>query len=648
MTTNNIKIKSMSLDDINKELYKRNSGIIAGHTHETSEFDPTVGAQNSSPFNREEAWQKESQEVRQKKKKRALIIGLSVFAAIVFVIGGIFLFSWWQKNAFHQDRVTVSIEGPREADSTQITKYVIRYKNNNRVTLKNVELSLSYPENFSPTNNTNFKRLGPSSGKIFIEDIKPKAEGFAELNGIFYAPKDAPVFLRAELAFIPSNGTAQLAIENQINVNITAAPMTLTLAAPKNAADGDEVAYVVSYKNIDTKVMENIQVRIDFPQGFQMDSSEPVPSEKDSYWYLGNLEAEQSGEITIKGRLFGNAGEKENIAVSLGQIGSERNFIAFNKQESSTEITMPILAIKQSLDGKDESENVINPGDVLRYAITYHNTGDIVLRDAIVTAEVKGKVLDFSKIKPEKGSYNSATGLMTWKASDVPELGNILPKSEGKVYFSIPVKSVIPVESALDKNYTVSSIAKIDSPDIPTPIDANKVIGSNRLVLKLSSKVLFDIRAYYKDDIMQNSGPIPMESGTETMFSVHWAIMNVSNDIAEAKVVASLPSGVRWTGRGYPEGENISYNQRTNEVIWNAGNVPAGTGILAAQREITFQVGVTPQLNQVGEPIVLVNKSVFTAKDTFVEKEIKIEKEPKDTQLPEDPTVGYTNGKVAK
>ena len=60
----------MSLEDLNRELYKKNSDVILGRTHESSGYDPEVASSVTSPFNKDEAWQKESQEVLQKRKKK--------------------------------------------------------------------------------------------------------------------------------------------------------------------------------------------------------------------------------------------------------------------------------------------------------------------------------------------------------------------------------------------------------------------------------------------------------------------------------------------------------------------------------------------------------------------------------------------------
>ena len=139
-----------------------------------------------------------------------------------------------------------------------------------------------------------------------------------------------------------------------------------------------------------------------------------------------------------------------------------------------------------------------------------------------------------------------------------------------------------------------------------------------------------------------------MQVGLPTTFAVHWSVVNVSNDISTAKVISSLPSGLRWTGKIFPTNEKIVYNERTNQIIWDAGDISAATGVIIPPREVVFQVEITPQANQAGEPVNLINESTFSAKDTFVNQDITFKGEKKDTQLYEDPSVGYAKGKVAQ
>ncbi|HPN54691.1 MAG TPA: hypothetical protein PLB52_02050 [Candidatus Moranbacteria bacterium] len=645
----------MSLKDLNDELYNPNLET-SKQTHEKSEYDPEIAIRQSasSPFDEQQIWNKPQKGLNSKQKKLA-IIGGSALGIIILAVAGFFIFRWWQKNAFHQDRVEISIEGPNEADSTRINKYIVHYKNNNRVTLKDAAIKFDYSGNFIPAHdNENFKELNNLSGKIFIGDVKPKQEGTVELRGAFYAPKDFPVYLYASIIFVPSNGNQELSMKNQISVRITAAPIDLNISVPEQAVEGYEMSYVIDYNNVNYDSVGDLLIKAEFPEGFRFNLAQPMPSEEETTWNIGSLSKGQNGKITIMGQLYGNNNEEKMVVFYLGRADDEGKFVAFNRQEGKTKIILPSLSIDQSVETmKGPVNKIIKAGDVLKYKINYKNNEDIAIRDSVITAEIRGKVLDFSKIEIEKGFFDEKNKTITWKSSDLPELKSINPGGGGTLSFSVPVKSWIPVEGKMDNNYIVSSTLKIDSADIPLSNNGERIFGSNKLELALASKVLLSTKAYFEDSNIKNYGPMPMKIGSETTFAVHWRIDSISSKITNTKVVASLPTGVKWTGNTYPINEKITYNDRTNQLIWSVGDVEAGTGVfvenegvLIPAKEVVFQVAVTPQTNQAGEAIDLVNESVLTARESFVAQDLVVKGEKKDTLLPEDPAVGYVNGKV--
>ncbi|NTV41326.1 MAG: hypothetical protein HGA61_03585 [Candidatus Moranbacteria bacterium] len=635
----------MSLEDLNKNLHNMGGGETHLHSHEKSQYDPTFVSASVSPFDEKMEWEKARREMNPF-QKRVLKISVIVLLVIVLVVSGFVFSAWWQKNAFHQDRVSISFEGPKEADSTQVVKYIIHYRNDNPVKLRDAEVQLSYSENFQPTDNVNLKYLNSTNSRIFIGDIPSKGEGTVEVKGIFYAPKDFPVYLHGLIKFVPSNGKTEFSVGTQTSVNITTSPVILNVSAPTQATDGDSVEYVVDYKNLDIRRLNNVQIRMEFPMGFQIVQAQPESSQDDSYWTLGDLDSNQGGKIKIRGTIQGANNENKNIVVSLGRLGADGQFSIYNKREVGIQIVLPALSVRQKVDGI--KDGVVSAGDNLRYTINYQNTGTSGLRDAIVSVEIQGKILDFAKINSGGGYFDGGKNTIIWKASEVPALANINPNTTGELNFSIPVKTIIPVINKNDKNFVVRTVARIDSPDIPTPIDSNKIIGSNVLELKLSSKVILDTKGYFNDAKIKNSGPIPIRVGAETLFAMHWSLVNISNDLTDCKVVSSLPAGVRWTGLVYPENEYVSYDARTNQITWSIGNMVAGLGTLSPPKEVEFQVGVTPQINQVGEMLKLVNESFFSGTDIFTGKEITVQNGAKDTQLIEDPGVKYEGGKVVK
>jgi len=87
----------------------------------------------------------------------------------------------------------------------------------------------------------------------------------------------------------------------------------------------------------------------------------------------------------------------------------------------------------------------------------------------------------------------------------------------GRNQFLCPVKDVIPIVSSKDKNFSFSAVARMDSPDIPTPEGANKVVASNAVEVKLNSKLLASVQGFYNDSEIPNTGPLPLKVGRKQL-----------------------------------------------------------------------------------------------------------------------------------
>ncbi len=628
----------MSLEDLNKNLYNPDSAIKK-RERPTDSFDLGISSRNKNEqekFQAREAWAEEKKGLvlyQKKALKKGLWIagGIAVLALVIMAAVAI------RRSAFSEAKVAVSIDGPAGADSTQDVQYAIRCKNDNRIGIKNAAVILSYSENFQPEAAVNLQILSETSSKIYLGDIKSHSEKTAELKGKFYAPRDYLVYLRAVLEYSPSGFSSVFQAQTQLGISVKTSPILLEISAPLEAASGNSIEYLIDYKNLSSRYFEDARVKADYPEGFEFTVSNPPPSEDKNIWYLGNLSPNQEGEIRIRGIIGGAKAEGKTIKAYAGSAQSGGKFIVYTQSEKLTRIASSPLAISQSVNGLQSGS--VNAGEKLNYIIRYRNTGDIGLRDAIVTLEIGSSVLDFSKMKLDSGSYDSAKHAITWKASDLANLANLAPGTEGEIRFSIPVFDRIPIKTKNDKNFIIATQAKIDSPDVSTPVGSGKIITSNTLELKLNSKVALETFGYHKDIGIKNFGPLPPRVGQETSYALQWRITNISNDIADAQIVSSLPGGVKWVGKVYPEGEHITYNERTSEVIWEIGKLENATGILSPKRAVNFQVSIVPQINQAGKEAPLLNDSVLTAKDLFTGENVRVEASGKTTNLSEDATV---------
>ncbi len=98
----------------------------------------------------------------------------------------------------------------------------------------------------------------------------------------------------------------------------------------------------------------------------------------------------------MNGVLKGSRNELKVINVSVGISGRDGQFVAYNEQDKNTKIVASPLSIQQTVNGL--TDLTINAGDKLNYQVTFRNDGELGVRNAIVTVEIKSPIIDFSKL----------------------------------------------------------------------------------------------------------------------------------------------------------------------------------------------------------------------------------------------------------
>lgn len=631
---------TMPLGDLERDLYDPKSDI-GKREHEKSSFDVDktieIGGDDEKFNEIKESWEKQKNSGIDPNRKRIMIIG-GITLGVIFVFSALAVaFNFYKQGAFSQSRVTISIDGSREVKSSQDYSYLINYENNNRATLENVEIVLNHSENFYPEEGGNISRYSDRSSRIIIGDIRPKGKGQIEVVGKFYAAENYTVYLQPVMTYKPSSSSSKFMVESQVGVKVTTSPISLEIKAPKEALNESTAEYEIKYKNNGTIAFKSLNLKLEYADGFIFQGAVPAPVDGDNVWHIGDLNPNGEGSILMQGKIIGDKFDVKSIKAIVYKNESNQKEVVFGKAEEVTKVVIPPLAVSHKIN--DQSSLNINLGEELKYNIEYANRGDIALRDVIIKLKVDSPVINYPKLLLDSGAYDSSTKTITWKASDIVELENLDPGDNGSINLVIPIKGRIDINSEGDKNFLIESIVTIDSSDVNFhSLGASKNI-SNKVVAKLNSKVILEQQAFYNDSNIENSGPIPPKVGEETSYTIHWKVSNVSNGISDTKVVAYLPTWAKWKGKIFPENEDIKFNERTHEIVWNIGKVKNGTGILNDPKEASFQVSILPEINQLGKEIPIMTKTILTAKDDFTLNDINEEIREKTTNIKEDDSV---------
>jgi len=632
----------MSLDNLEKDIYR------PGYENDRrlrTEFDPDDTRESSADAVRFDGsrWDGKPETPKtfldrlESAFRKYWLAGLGVAVVLLVVVN----FSLIRSVFFSHDRVGIEILGPTEVASGEVVSYRVAWRNMNTLGASDAELTVSLPDSF---------RLGSSEGfsvdggvmRIRLGDLPPHGSGEYRFTGTFYGSKGELSYLHGELGFSLIGISDPFGSESRIGVTVASSPLFLDTIVPLEAASGNEVEYVVNYRNDGDIPYSNVRVVTEYPTGFRFGTAVPGQTEGDNIWRLGTVPPGVAGEIRIRGTLGGERDEAKPFRASVGVLQGDGTFAVYETKERSTRMVGSPIALRQQVN--ERNDLAAKPGDLLKYVVSYENRGDIGLRDAIVSVEIDPNLLNITGLSIEQGGfYDPVRRAIVWNASVMPDLSRIEPGNGGSVRFSVPLRTDLPTASEGGKHLSVKTIAKMDSPDIPFVISSNKTVASNLLEVRVGSVIEFGVVGFHTDTVIPNSGPIPPKVGQETTYMLRFRAVNYLNDLSDAFVTILLPPGVRYTGAYVPESEPIVYNERAGSLIWNIGSMFGGG---RSAKELSVQVGVTPGPDKVGETLTLLEQATFEAKDTFTDEMIRASLEEKTTALREDGGLPFKGGIV--
>ena len=481
-----------------------------------------------------------------------------------------------------------------------------------------------------------------------LEKQKKRLRLHKKIRTRIFGTKDQKLITTAKIRYRPESITSEFENETDIDFSIDSVPLAINLNLPQRAVVGQPYVFNIDYTNQSDAEFKDMWFSVLYPAGFNFQIASPTPSEGKSNWKISSIAPRSDGSISISGILSGTSGESKVFQVKVGPKSESNQIVEYVGAQSSMPISQSLLVVSQKINNGLPSS--VSAGDSLKWNIHYKNTTDIGLNNAQISAQFRGDVLDFSKLKLNQGYFDSQNNRIIWNASDVSQLALIGPSAEGDLSFSVSVKDPPPIFSVDDKDLIENVSVSITSASMPSTGELGNVpIGNvDSLDLKLNSKIVFVSKGLYFSGPFTNSGPIPPKVGQKTTFTIVWQITNWSSDINDAKVRAGLPSTAEWLGEVYPAGAPLSYDYSNGQVTWLPGLVEAGTGVVLPIEEVAFRVRITPSINQLRQAVALLNQALFSAQDSFTGRTYQTLSEAVNTALKQDPRFPVGGGYVSQ
>lgn len=606
--------KKTKMDSIEESLYSRSPEAL--DTRERRSL-------KQRDFGVRDEWKTIEEEETQNMKTRRpvakmILIGALVFFGLSTVFSSYFFF---RGVDISPDNIVIEVQGPSLIGGGEELNLQITVRNNNPVPIETADLIIEYPSGTHSAANIDVElpRFRESLGTI-----NPGEEIRKSVSAVLFGEENSTKDIDISVEYAVGGSNAIFYSNSTYGLVLSTSPLSLVVESLDEAVSGQEIEFVAKIRSNSASIIRDVMIRAEYPFGFEFGESSPEPVFANRTWYLGDIEPEGEEEITIRGVLSGQDGEERVFRFAAGiQSETDENIIGaeFINVPESLFIKRPFITANLTLN--DKSSDVVSApsGQRVDGVINFTNNLPSQIFDGEVEIEFSGEAIDEATIIGQGAFYRSIDNTLTWSRDTFPDLGTIPSGASSEVVFSfssLGLSSGVPLrnpEIKLDVNVRGK---RLSDSNVPEEVDSTL---SKRV--RISSDLVLTSKALHFTGPFQNTGPMPPKAEQETTYTVVLTVLNSSNDVANARVVTTLPPYVEWLGIISPLTESVTYTPIGERIVWDLGEVKAGTGTSLPPRELSFQVSMLPSISQIGGTPDLVNRQTLSGIDRFTEANLE-------------------------
>jgi hypothetical protein len=477
--------------------------------------------------------------------------------------------------------------------------------------------------------------------RIIVGKISAKEKIQKEINVYFLGEEGEIKDVAVSLEYRAESQNAILAKNAGYSVRISQSPVGVSLNFPKEIESGQEISVEVEYVSNSSVRMPDLYLKMEYSPGFRYISSSVQPVEGNNMWKIGDLSVGDRRSFVIRGLVEG----QDNVELGFRALVGAGKSIEKKYGSGSATIVIKKPFLNFAFKSQNEDLSIVKTGQYVPVSIPWKNNLNVELRDVVITVRIAGDAVDKKTISVSNGFYRSVDNAIVWNPTSQPKLKTIAPGDSGSVSFDFNIVKNLKISSSKDKNFIIVITGEIEG--------LKAVIGGQaepaRSVLSREVKITTDLqfveKGYFYQGAFTNTGPLPPRVGEETTYTINWSLSNSYNDVSDVVVRSFLPSYMRYVNTVSPQGESITYNHITGEVVWQVGKIEAGTGIIRPAKEVSFMVGLTPGPNQLKITPNIIGDVSYEGKDDFTGIVSRGLVRPISTMLDDEP--GFTREKSA-
>lgn len=519
-------------------------------------------------------------------------------------------------NEVSSANVDIQIVGPASVASGEQVDLGVSLVNKNRTALKNVVLTIEYPDGARAKDDSAEPLTRTSQN---IADIGKGATYNTATKLYLFGDKDIPKTLTFKMEYTVTGSNARFTKEKKYDVLIGSSPLLINVSAPQEINSGQQVSLQVTVTSNSGSLLKDVMVKAEYPYGFTYNRATIEPQSDKQTWNLGDLKNGDKKVFTVIGTMLAQDNEERTFRFLSGVAGID------GELETILGTAMPTISIRKpffntvfALGG--DTADVVGARAQDRISAELSTTNSLAdsLSNVVLEVKMSGAALNKSGVRVNDGGfYQSSQNVIMWDRNANSKFDLLRPGDKVAARFDI-------------QDFSVSQSMK--NPEITFDVTLKGVRSlAGGGVDNVTSTVTKTLRFFtdltlkavsLRSGTLQNTGPVPPQRDTASTYTIDWTLSNTHNDVQSAQVKAVLPVYVDWMGVVSPNTESVSYNPDTRTVTWNAGTIGALAGYFTSPKKVLFQVRLNASASQAGISPALTGPITISGMDMFVNKTV--------------------------
>ncbi len=640
------------IEKLNRDLHKQGASTNEEQLHMLPKDNTQVPHDFQAPiYHVPENVPHEDTPVREAIPRSMLFLRWFTVVAIASALGAIGYFAYQFLDPSGRpspENISFTLSSPIAANPAAPIDFSIRIANKNNVALENVDVVLQLPSGAYEEKEGKIQPISEikrSLGMITAGEIKE------DVVRVFLLGDEQQVKgVQAKLSYKFITMGSVFTKTAKRDVRMLVSPLVANVETVKRVTAGTPTSLKVTVKSNTEVPLQNVLLQMDYPQGFAFTSAEPRAISNNALWVIPLLESGDEFVLEVRGQFLSEGATERVFHVSVGVADNNNSSkIGSVYAKALTPIIMesPFVRVRTLYGGKNPEDVIARYGMRMKGVLEVTNNTHVAIVNTSIELQISGTGLDEKTVDAGNGGmYRMQNNSITWDSRGNPSLAKMAPGATVKLEFSF-----IPDAGRVNGQYAanpeiVSSVRVTSSREGESGV-VGVIDALSRSVVKIATQAEFAARALHFTGPIDNSGPIPPVVDQDTQLTILWTIRNTSNTIEQGTVRATLPAFVSWNNVVSPEKEKVSYDKVNNEVVWDIGAIPAGSGVGSVPpKEVAFQITLTPSVAQKGQTPNIIENQIFRGRDTFTGKDIEVKQPNLSSRLQYDPKAPVRSGEV--